>query len=89
MDINFDERLLELAREQQRVEQRNAVAREWLKAAVTARVFSPGANPLVQFLLVDGDRTLIEALFEGKQLRLPQPTRRAAVDEEVEEVIEG
>lgn len=63
-----------------------ANVREWLKAAVTARVFSPGANPLVQFLLVDGDRTLIEALFEGKQLRLPQPTRRAAADEEI---IEG
>lgn len=48
-----------------------SIMRDWLKAAVTARVFSPGANPLLQFLLVDGKRTLAEALLEDGRLLLP------------------
>lgn len=34
--------------------------RDWLKAAVTAQVFSPGSNPLSQHLLVDGQRTVAD-----------------------------
>ena len=29
------------------------------KAAVTARVFNPGSDMLVQYLLVDGERTMV------------------------------
>lgn len=74
------------AKREQVKKQALANVREWLKAAVTARVFSPGANPLVQFLLVDGERTLIEALFDGNQLRLPQPAK-AQADDAVEGVV--
>lgn len=38
--------------------------RDWLKNAVTAQVFSPGSHPLMQYLLVDGSRTLAEAVIE-------------------------
>lgn len=63
--------------------------REWLKAAVTARVFSPGANPLVQFLLVDGQRTLVEAMFEGGQLRIPARAQTKSDDAVEGEVVDG
>ena len=42
--------------------------RDWLKAAVTSRVFSPGSMVLMQFLLVDGHRTLAEYVVEQRQL---------------------
>ncbi|MBZ0286253.1 MAG: hypothetical protein K8I30_01460 [Anaerolineae bacterium] len=42
--------------------------RDWLKAAVTAQVFAPGSNILYQFLLVDGHRTLGEALVQERRL---------------------
>ena len=44
------------------------IVRDWLKNAVTAQVFAPGSNPLVQYLLVDGDRTLVEALIEDRHI---------------------
>lgn len=44
------------------------IVRDWLKSAVTAQVFSPGNHPLVQFLLVDGERTLVEALIEDRRI---------------------
>jgi hypothetical protein len=42
--------------------------RDWLKAAVTAQVFSPGNNALIQFLLVDGNRTIGEMLVQDRRL---------------------
>jgi hypothetical protein len=53
------------------------IVRDWLKAAVTGRVFAPGGDPLVPYLLVDGERTLAQYLVElgdgiGAYLRSPQ-----------------
>jgi len=42
--------------------------RDWLKASVTQVVFSPGANPLLMTLLVDGDRTLADAIIQSGKL---------------------
>lgn len=38
--------------------------RDQLKAAVTSRVFSPGSDTLIQYLLVDGRRTFVDVLSE-------------------------
>lgn len=46
------------------------IVRDWLKSAVTSHVFAPGGNPLVQFLLVDGNRTLVEVMVEDKKIPL-------------------
>lgn len=42
--------------------------RDWLKSAVTAQVFSPGSDILIQYLLVDGKRTLVEVMKETGKL---------------------
>lgn len=44
------------------------ILRDWLKAAVTTQVFSPGNHPLIQFLLIEGNRTLAEAIIETRKL---------------------
>jgi hypothetical protein len=44
------------------------VLRDWLKAAVTSQIFQPGSDPLVQFLLIDGKRTLSQVLIEDGHL---------------------
>lgn len=43
--------------------------RDWLKGAITQQVFTPGANPLVPFLLI-GDRTITEAIIEDGRMPL-------------------
>lgn len=42
--------------------------RDWLKAAVTAQVFSPGSEPLMQYLLVDGEHTVADYIATGRGL---------------------
>lgn len=42
--------------------------RDWLKASVTQPVFSPGSHPLLMNLLVDGRRTMAEAIMEDGHL---------------------
>lgn len=42
--------------------------RDWLKAMVTQQVFTPGSEPLIQFLLVDGQRTVTDAIVESGHL---------------------
>lgn len=42
--------------------------RDWLKAAVTAQVFAPGSYPLMQYLLLDGERTLAESVIAERGL---------------------
>lgn len=42
--------------------------RDWAKVAVTAQVFSPGADPLIGHLLVDGQRTVSDYIAEMGQL---------------------
>lgn len=56
------------------------IVRDWLKASVTQPVFSPGSSPLMQFLLVDGERTLAQFLQEERRLpaELPAPKTRVA-----------
>ena len=48
------------------------VARDWLKAAVTSRVFSPGADVLIPFMLVDktpgNERTVAEYIAQMGEL---------------------
>jgi hypothetical protein len=49
------------------------IVRDWLKAAVTARVFSPGNEPLLGYLLVPGDlqrRTLAEFIKQEHDVPL-------------------
>lgn len=36
--------------------------RDWCKAAVTAKVFAPGINPLIPYLIIDGERTVAEVI---------------------------
>lgn len=49
--------------------------RDWLKAAVTSQIFTPGSNPLTPFILVDGQRTVAEVMEiyvqSGQIPRLP------------------
>ena len=48
--------------------------RDWLKAAVTAQVFAPESDMLMQFLLVDGQQTVAQAIrVTGKFPLLAQP----------------
>lgn len=42
--------------------------RDWLKAAVTARVFSPGSDVLIPYLLVDGKHTVAEYIADRGKL---------------------
>lgn len=50
------------------------IARDWIKAQVTAKVFMPGVEPLIQFLLVNGDQTVTDYMMlsgrlpDGKQI---------------------
>lgn len=44
--------------------------RDWLKGAVTQRVFSPGADVLIPFLLVDGKHTVSEYIASKGKLPL-------------------
>ena len=54
--------------------------RDWLKGAITQQVFTPGANPLVPFLLVDGQRTMTEAIIQdGRMPMLPAPKSEVEV----------
>lgn len=54
--------------------------RDWLKAAVTANVFSPGMNPLLPHLLGDGVRTVGEMMIE--KLSLPAPKDDIKIERE-------
>jgi hypothetical protein len=53
------------------------IVRDWLKVAITTQVFTPGASVLIQFMLVDGERTLSEVvdahLRAGNIPQLPPP----------------
>lgn len=42
--------------------------RDWLKAAVTSRVFSPGGDALIPHMLVDGQRTVADYIHAQGQL---------------------
>jgi hypothetical protein len=42
--------------------------RDWLKASVTAKIFNPQSDPLVQYLLIDGQRTVVQALYDSGRL---------------------
>lgn len=51
-----------------------AIVRDQLKASVTSRIFNPGYEPLIQFLLVDGQKTLTDYLMETHQLPPVNPS---------------
>ncbi|MFW5941906.1 MAG: hypothetical protein ACOCXI_08905 [Chloroflexota bacterium] len=61
--------------------------RDWLKAQVTHRVFSPGSDPLIQQLLVDERRTLAEFVRETRALPQPNPPEPPLI--EGGEVVDG
>jgi hypothetical protein len=42
--------------------------RDWLKAAVTGRVFNPGSDVLIPYLLVDGKHTIAEYIASTGKL---------------------
>lgn len=51
--------------------------RDWLKAAVTAQVFSPGSSILIPFLLVDGKHTVADYIHStGNLPRLNPPVNK-------------
>jgi hypothetical protein len=56
--------------------------RDWLKASVTARVFNPHSDPLVQYLLVDGQKTLVQAMYDSGRMPLLEAP---AIDGEIVE----
>lgn len=58
--------------------------RDWLKAAVTARVFNPGSDVLIPYLLVDGVRTIADYIADtGRLPRLNPPTNEIVEGETV------
>jgi hypothetical protein len=57
--------------------------RDWLKAAVTSQVFSPGSNPLLQHILVDGRRTVADYIMESG--RFPELAAGEIVEGDFEE----
>lgn len=61
-----------------------SILRDWLKAQVTAQVFAPGNYPLMQFLLVDGKRTVNEYLIETRKLPVANPLLADVVEGVVE-----
>jgi hypothetical protein len=62
--------------------------RDWLKAAVTARIFSPGEHPLIPHLILENGQTLAEQMIE--RLGLPElpGADHGYIDGEVTEVRE-
>lgn len=49
---------------------------DWLKGAITTKVFSPGMNPLIPFMLVDETRTVADMVNGGQSsLLLPAPVK--------------
>lgn len=55
------------------------IVRDWLKSGVTAKVFNPGSDPLLPYLLVDGQRTLVQFIHETRRLPPPQSPAGAIV----------
>lgn len=56
------------------------VVRDWLRAAVTSRVFTPGFSPLLQFMLVPGtQRTVDEYMIQAGNLPDLNPALPAPV----------
>lgn len=58
--------------------------RDWLKATVTGQIFSPGSEPLMQYLLVDGMNTIADYIAKTSQLPRLNPVPLLAG-----EVVEG
>lgn len=54
--------------------------RDWLKASVTAQVFSPGSDPLIPFMLVDGSHTVSDFIRQQGQLPQLNPPGQAVID---------
>ncbi len=54
--------------------------RDWLKAAVTGRVFNPGSDVLIPYLLVDGKHTIAEYINSTGKL----PMLSASVSDVIE-----
>lgn len=51
--------------------------RDWLKAAVTAQIFSPGSSILIPFMLVDGKHTVADYIHNtGNLPRLNPPVQK-------------
>lgn len=58
--------------------------RDWIKAAVTAQIFSPGENPLIPHLILKSGKTLAERITESAGL--PELDSGDIVDGEVLQV---
>lgn len=55
--------------------------RDWLKAAVTAKVFTPGSNFLIMNLLVDGKHTVAEYIADTGKLPMLKAPAEIVVEE--------
>jgi hypothetical protein len=45
--------------------------RDWLKTMVTTRVFTPDFAPFLPYMLMDGEKTVLDVIREGGSLMLP------------------
>lgn len=60
------------------------VVRDWCKQMVTAKVFQPGAEPLVQYLLVEEGVTLVDHVLKSGRLPMLAAPKGEIVDAKVE-----
>lgn len=56
-------------------------AAQWLQTLITQQVFNPGANPLTPYLLIDGNKTMLEYMTEKQtDLMLTAPKVEVSSD---------
>lgn len=65
-----------------------SIVRDWIKAQVTAKIFMPGTEPLVQFLLVEGERTVTDFVIQSGRLPTAKQLAAGTVVEAKAELVE-
>jgi hypothetical protein len=51
------------------------IARDWIKQMATSKIFLPHSEPLLPYLLADGNKTVAEIIVETGFLPVPPPRR--------------
>jgi hypothetical protein len=57
---------------------------QWVQSMVTKRVFSPGSNPLIPYLLAADGRQILETLATSGMLQIAAP-KQEIIEAEIEE----
>ena len=60
------------------------IVRDWLKAAVTAKIFNPGSDPLIPYMLVNGEQTVTDYIHSMQ--RLPEIAAPKIIEGEIVEM---